>query len=596
MIPRVPIVCFIIGLGSCTTGCNSYDSLPSNSTKSHQKSDAGKKTVELSRIFDLREPAIPPIKTQKITGPLFEEIARQSGLEHKYVNGTADLMLMVQPTGGGCGWIDFDGDGLEDLYLNQGGDPTLPRSSTQPNDQLFRNLGNGLFQNITEFAAIDERDFSQGVAIGDFDNDGFSDIFVTNAGANTLFQNQGDGTFRDVSSIIPNQTTGWHSSAAWGDIDRDGDLDLYVCRYVDFDRFHPRPCQTSKGVRRMCQPNEIEPIPDELYLNQGDGTFREVARERGLSRPGNKALGVAIADFDNDDWPDIYVANDATPNFLLISQNQGTFFQNQADLLGCAVSFEGRPQASMGIAVGDYDRNGYLDLYLTHFEGEWNTLYRNLGPQGFVDATAAAEAVEMTLPMVGFGVAMEDFNQDGREDLLIANGHLDDPGHLGIELAMSAQLFSFNGLKLVDTSNQAGSYFSQRFIGRGVAVADYDNDGDLDAVILNQNSPVALLKNISERGHWLKLSFVGTTSNRRGIGTRVTLRSGDFRLMKELAGGTSYCASHQPTMVFGLGDRKDDCDLEIRWPSGLRQTISSVRLDQALTIVEPELRNAPAAK
>ena len=202
----------------------------------------------------------------------------------------------------------------------------------------------------------------------------------------------------------------------------------------------------------------------------------------------------------------------------------------------------------------------------------------------------------MTLPMVGFGVAMEDFNQDGREDLLIANGHLDDPGHLGIELAMSAQLFSFNGLKLVDTSNQAGSYFSQRFIGRGVAVADYDNDGDLDAVILNQNSPVALLKNISERGHWLKLSFVGTTSNRRGIGTRVTLRSGDFRLMKELAGGTSYCASHQPTMVFGLGDRKDDCDLEIRWPSGLRQTISSVRLDQALTIVEPELRNAPAAK
>ena len=576
----------VLGLAGC--GTESSLSLPTISGSSANSQSNPKKTLPLSKVFDLREPMdATAAPTRLIEGPVFDEVASQSGVVHQYVNGPPQLLLMVQPTGGGCGWIDYDRDGLWDLYLNQAGDPSLPRSPSQPSDQLFRNLGAGQFLQVSTVARIDERDFSQGVAVGDFDNDGFDDVIVTNAGANTLFQNQGDGTFRDVSDAALKQTNGWHSSAAWGDIDRDGDLDLYVCRYVEFDRFHPRICWTPKGVHRMCQPNEIEPTPDEMYLNRGDGTFDAVAHERGLFGPANKALGVAIADFDNDDWPDIYVANDPHPSFLFINQKDA-HFSNMADVLGCAVGADGRAQAGMGIAVGDYDHNGFLDLYLTHFEGEWNTLYRNLGPQGFVDATASAGGVEITLPMVGWGTVMEDFNQDGHDDLLIANGHLDDPGHLGIELAMKTQLFSFNGLKIVDVSDHGGAYFSHRYIGRGVATADYDNDGDLDAVIVNQNAAVSLLKNNSARGHWLKLEFVGRESNRRGIGTRVVLRIGDESFMRELAGGTSYCSSNQPALVFGLGARKGDCELEVRWPNGMRQTISNVAVDQALTLVEPK--------
>ena len=579
----------LIGISSCIP-----TSLPistSNSTSAVAVRPTAKKAPQLSKIFDLREPVTQTSVQTSIEGPLFEEVAQESGVAHVYLTGESDLKLMVQPTGGGCGWIDYDGDGLWDLYLNQGGDPSLPRSPAQPSDQLFRNLGGGRFERITDFARVDERDFSQGVAIGDFDNDGFSDIFVTNAGANTLFQNRGDGTFRDISDVALQQTNGWHSSAAWGDLDRDGDLDLYVCRYVEFDRFHPQPCRTAKGERKMCQPNEVDPTPDEMYLNRGDGTFEAVAQTRGLFGPGNRALGVAIADFDNDDWPDIYVANDATPNFLFLNQRDGQF-RNLADLLGCAVASEGRAQASMGVAVGDYDHNGFLDLYLTHFEGEWNTLYRNLGPQGFVDVTASAGGVEMTLPMVGFGTVMEDFNQDGHDDLLVANGHLDDPGHLGIDMAMKPQVFSFNGLKLVDCSDRAGAYFSQRMIGRGVATADYDDDGDLDAVVVNQNASVSLLRNISVRGHWLKLQFIGLESNRRGIGTRVTLRIGNEVFMRELAGGTSYCSSNQPVLVFGLGTRNESCELEVRWPNGTRQTIPNVAVDRAMTIVEPRNEEA----
>ena len=590
MNPRLPaaLVIFGLGIGGCFSQPSSIPGMPTGTSTTLTGHESAKKPVQLSKIFDLREPPSHVSESGPIGGPVFEDVAGQSGIHHIYLSGPAELLLMVQPTGGGCGWIDFDGDGFADLYLNQGGDPSAPRSSAQPSDQLYRNLGNGQFANVTLSSGIDERDYSQGVAIGDFDNDGFCDILVTNAGANTLFQNRGDGTFQDVSQAAMTQTTGWHSSAAWGDLDRDGDLDLYICRYVDFDRFHPQLCHTAKGLRKMCQPNDVEALPDELYLNQGDGTFIAVAKERGLYGPGNKALGVAIADFDNDDWPDIYVANDATPNFLFINQKDGQF-QNQADLLGCAVALEGRAQASMGVAVGDYDRNGYLDLYLTHFEGEWNTLYQNKGTQGFFDVTASAGGVEMTMPMVGFGVVMEDFNQDGREDLLIANGHLDDPGHLGIELAMNPQVFTFNGLKLADVSKTGGPYFSQRFIGRGLATADFDNDGDLDAVIVHQNSEVALLKNVSERGHWLKLEFIGVTSNRKGIGTRVSLRIGNETFIKELSGGTSYCASHQPALFFGLGTRTGTCDLEIRWPNGLRQTKTNVRIDQALTLIEPAI-------
>ena len=566
-------------------GCDSSATSKTTGPLRASRPLVARKPVVLSKIFDLRQPMEIENKSVSVESPVFDDVAQAAGLHHTYVTGDKKLLLMVQPTGGGCGWIDYDRDGNWDLYLNQGGDPSLPPSATQPSDQLFRSLNDGQFHLVTELAGIDERDYSQGVTVGDFDNDGFSDIMVTNIGNCTLYQNLGDGTFRDVSRALQ-QSPGWHSSAAWGDVDRDGDLDLYVCRYVNFDRLHPHLCLSASGERRLCQPNEIEPRPDELYLNEGDETFRAVARERGVFGSSNKALGVTIADFDNDEWPDIYVANDATPNFLFVNQQDGQFL-DKASELGCAVAADGRAQASMGIAVGDYDHNGFLDIYLTHYEGEWNTLYRNLGPAGFTDVTAAAGGVSMTLSMVAFGTVMEDFNCDGHEDLAIANGHLDDPGHLGIQLAMLPQLFSIRDSQITDNSARGGDYFSQRFIGRGMATADYDGDGDLDLAIVHQNAPVSLLRNQSLRGHWLQLQFIGRTSNRQGIGVRVTLRSGNDSFVRELAGGTSYCASHQPVMVFGLGNRDQPCELAIVWPSGRRQAIRVAELDRIIVLSEP---------
>lgn len=572
-------------------GCDLQDSAPRKTIASALAAPVlPTPSSPVSRTFNLLSPEAPRKESEDNqpagATPSFQDVAQGLNLHHTYDNGPAELLLMVQPTGGGCGWIDYDRDGLWDIYLNQGGNPSLPASPDQPSDQLFRNLGTSGFANVTVGARIEERDFSQGVAVGDFDNDGFEDVFVTNAGTDTLLHNQGDGTFADITEQL-NPLKGFSSSAAWGDIDRDGDLDLYVCRYVDFDRFQPKICQTTKGVHKMCQPNDVDPVPDECYLNEGDGGFRRVAEQRGLSGPGNKALGVAIADFDNDDWPDIYVANDATANFLFINRHDG-HFDNQADVLGCAVSSEGRAQASMGVAVGDFDHNQYLDLYLTHFEGEWNTLYRNLGPQGFSDVTAAYGGVEPTLPFVGFGTVMEDFNHDGREDVLVANGHLDDPGHVGVELAMVPLMFTFGDRRLLNCSDAAGDYFRIRQIGRGVATADFDDDGDLDVAIVHQNTPVALLQNSARHGNFLKLEFIGRHSNRRGIGTRVTIRLGKERLMRELAGGTSYCVANQPTLVFGLGPWSDPVDLEIRWPNGNHQHLEGISVNQKLVLTEPD--------
>ena len=518
--------------------------------------------------------------------PAFHDVAGASGITHQYESGASGLLLMVEPVGGGCGWIDFDRDGLWDLYLNQAGDPAALSLVSRPSDQLFRNLGGEQFAAVTGPSGIDEQGYSQGVAIGDFDNDGFDDIFITNVGPDTLYRNQGDGTFVDVTAATIGHDTLWGISAAWGDIDLDGDLDLYVCNYVDFDPYHPQVCRNASGAKIMCQPNQVAPVPDECFLNGGDGTFHPVARERGLFGIGNRAMGVVIADLTNDGWPDIFVANDATANFLFINQRNGNFLE-QAQLLGCAVAADGRAQANMGIALGDYDHNGWLDLYVTHFEGEWNTLFRNRGPEGFEDVSASVGLVPPKLSLVGFGAVMHDFNQDGREELFIANGHLDDPGHLGVPLEMPPQCFTYDGRRWHEVSDRAGDYFRERFVGRGVATADFDNDGDVDLAVVHQNQPMALLRNDSQRGHWLKIEFIGRRSNRNAIGVRATVRQGPQILLQELAGGTSYCAAHQPILVYGLGPSAEECDVEIRWPDGAVQVLEAIGVDQTLRLLEP---------
>lgn len=584
----IAVVCCALALTGCErsqTLEQNKETLPTKIVSPPQQlsddhtAEPNRITAGLSRLRQRAapQPALP------IESPHFRELAAESGVEFIYDNG-AGHGLMVEGTGGGVGWLDYDQDGKWDLYFVQGGDPVAPKPMP-PSDKLFRNLGTGAFADVTESAGVTELGFGQGVSIGDFDADGFDDVFVANVGGDVLFHNLGDGTFENVSRVLEGSALVWSTSAAWVDIDLDGDLDLYVCRYCDFDPRDPTPCRNSKGVAAMCQPKQVPPIPDVLFVNQGDGHFLEQAAARGLSGPENRALGVAAADFDNDGWPDIFVANDATPNFLFRNQHRGQFAESAVQL-GCALMLSGQAQGSMGVALGDYDRNGFLDLFVANFEGEGDTFYQNHGPSGFQEVSGTLGLVSSTLPTVGWGTVMADFNQDGHEDLFVANGHIDDGRHIGGDLEQCPLLFSFDGHRWIEKSRSGGDFFQKASLGRGVAACDFDDDGDLDLVVVHQNSSAALLKNDSTRGHWLKIELIGRTANRRGIGARVFVRTADRTQIQELAGGTSYCSSSQPCLNFGLGAWDQPVSLEIHWPGGGRQTVEQSAIDRRLLILE----------
>jgi hypothetical protein len=519
--------------------------------------------------------------------PNFVDVAGQHGIVHSYDNGASSKSLMVESTGGGCGWIDYDRDGNLDLFLTQGGQPDAPSGAIRPPDSLFRQLADGHFVDVAEMAWVGDRGYGQGVAVGDLDNDGFDDLFVANVGRCSLYLNQGDGTFRPLSEALEGKRDVWSTSAAWGDIDRDGDLDLYICNYAIYDPYHPISCRDKNGNPTICHPRNVEPEPDEFFLNHGDGTFVESSQKLGLYGPGNKALGVVIADLNDDDWPDIYVANDTTPNFLFINE-KGLHFTESSLVLGGAVSATGEPQASMGIAFGDYDGNGLPDLCLTHFTGESNTLYQNLGPQGLHDVSAVTGMRELTLPKLAFGTVMSDFNADGHMDIFFANGHIDPKFSESEGYEMTPQLFSFDGRRWRDGSSVAGEFFQQKAVGRGVASADFDRDGDLDLVVVRQNSTTALLRNESSLGHGLRISVLGLTSNRNGFNAKVTVTCGSRRMTGEFAGGTSYAAAHERLLCFGLDGYDGPCAVQVRWPSGTIDSVEVPHPDRLVLIAEGE--------
>ncbi|TWT51856.1 FG-GAP repeat protein [Thalassoglobus neptunius] len=557
-----------------------------NLSQTPQDSAPEKKSSLFDDLDEILEEDSAP---QELDFPIFfTDTHEEAGIDFEFDNGDSPEKLMPQSTSGGIGWIDYDRDGWPDLYCVQGGYPAAPTREGEPIDELFRNMQDGTFLSVTEAAMLEDIGYGHGVVAGDFNNDGFDDLYVSNVGEDAFYFNNGDGTFEEVAAASGMSNPLWATSAGWGDLNQDGNLDLYVCNYVDYDPFHPTSCVGEEGEPWICHPKDVDPIRNVCFINQGDGTFSEELTERGLEADGSKSLGVVIADFNRDGTQDIYVANDTTANHLFVNQGGGKF-EEQGLALGCSMSGLGQFQASMGLAFGDFDRNGWQDLYAAHFTTDSNTLYRNLGESGFTDATRETGLHLPTLPFLAFGTVMADFNQDGWQDLFVANGHIDDwRATTGDAWYMPPQMFRFNGSQWIECTETAGPYFQGEYLGRAVASADYDRDGDLDLAVSQQAAPVALLRNDSESGHWLQIELIGTTSNRQGIGSEVILRQGDLKLTSQLPGGTSYCASHQPIILFGLGKNKNSCEIEIKWPSGIRQVVSDVAVDQLLTVIEAD--------
>ncbi|MFI5457798.1 MAG: FG-GAP-like repeat-containing protein [Isosphaerales bacterium] len=518
--------------------------------------------------------------------PRFTDDAQTVGLDFVQENADAGGRLIPPVTAsGGVGLLDFDNDGWLDVYLVQGGPfpPEAKPSASTPGDRLFRNRGDGTFQDLSVPSGIGAmaRGYGHGVAVGDFDNDGWADLFVTRWRSYALYRNKRDGTFEDVT-----EKTGlggdrdWPTSAALADLDGDGDLDLYVCHYLKWDDKETRSCADPKDPTiYRCQPLDFEALPDHVFRNDG-GRFVDITREAGIVDRNGRGLGVLAADVDDDGDTDLFVANDMTANYLFL--NKGGFrFEETAHAAGVAGNASGMYQAGMGVACGDLDGDGRLDLAVTNFYNESTTFFRNLGQGSFTDQT---NAIGLALPSryrLGFGIAFLDANNDGWLDLITANGHVHD-GRPQFPWKMPVQLFlGDGGGKLIDVSAQAGPPFQVLRMGRGLAAGDLDNDGRVDIVVVSQNEPVVYFHNrtVSDRGHFLTLLLEGTTSNRDAVAAKVSVNcSGRIRVAPRLGGG-SYQSASDPRLRFGLGTARWADWVEVRWPSGRVDRFSHLAAD-----------------
>ena len=589
---RLSLASLAIVLPAIFAGCQSKepieDNLPRQQRAQSEQLEANPSKGLLDDLdLTASDDSGSPVRQSRIR---FVDVHAESGLNFVFDNGASDQKLMPESTSCGAGWVDFDKDGRPDLYFAQGGDSGATGWSEQPVDQLYRNLDSQRFEKVTNQAALTDSAFGHGVCVGDYNNDGFDDVFVSNVGLDALYENMGDGTFCEVTKPAKIDNFLWAASAAWGDLDLDGDLDLFVCNYVDYNPLQPIACFDKDGSAGTCHPSDVNPVPNKAYFNQGDGTFREESQERGLLGPGSKSLGVVIADFTGDFLPDVYVANDTEANHMFVNQGEGRFEEN-AVVLGCAMGQNGEAQASMGIAYGDYDRNGFPDLYVAHFTTDSNTLYQNLGEVGFTDATRGTGLHLPTLDYLAFGTVMSDIDLNGWQDLFVTNGHIDDWREIkGDYWKMRSQMFSFHEGHWQDCSETAGLYFQKKRLGRAVAAADYDDDGDLDILVVDQNDPVGLLRNDSQKGHGIRVRFIGESSNRNGIGAEVTMQQNDLILVSQLPGGSSYAASNELVLTFGLGDSDAPCRASVRWPSGRQQRIENIEVDSSLIFYERDAK------
>lgn len=521
----------------------------------------------------------------------FDNVAAAAGVGFQHVNGASDARLLAEIMSGGGLFFDADNDGLVDIFLVDGGSLTAPAVAARARHRFFRNHGNGRFEDVSRDSGITHPQYGMGACAADYDNDGWTDLYVTNVGPNSLYRNIGGQRFVDVTSRAgvagPSQ---FSASCAFADVDNDGDVDLFVVNYVDARPDNNIFCgDATRQFRLYCHPLNFTPLTDILYRNNGDGTFTDVSRQAGIAGHRGNGLGIVFGDYDDDGRIDAFVANDTTPNFLYHNEGNGTF-KEVALVSGVAVASDGTPRAGMGTDFGDYDGDGRLDLFVTNHELEAHTLFRNLGRGLFEDATFPAGIGTATLPYVGFGTVFLDVDNDGDLDLAVANGHvMNSPQHVrpGAKEAQRNLLFRNDRGRFTEIGTQAGPGFALERVSRTLAAADVDNDGALDLLVVNNGGPADLLRNASASGNnAVLLRLVGTRSNRSAVGARVRATIGSATQLREVKAGSTYLGQNDLRVHLGLGRATAIDRLEIRWPGTTTETIQNVGANQMVTITE----------
>ena len=543
-------------------------------------------------------------KSPNLPSITFSDVAPAAGINSVLTCGSREKNYILEVYGSGCVWLDYNNDGYVDLYIVNGStvENLLSPSGSKnaPHNYLFRNNGDGTFTDVTRRAGVEGYGWGFGAVAADYNNDGFVDLFVYNYGPNILYRNNGDGTFTDVTAQahVAGRNLVWSAGAAFGDYDNDGYLDLFVAGHIDFDLRHPPlpgqlTCTYRNKVMRACGPRGLKGSPDALYHNNGDGTFTEVTERAGVI---DKDLGygfaVLVEDLDGDGWPDIFVANDSSRNYFYRNKGNGTF-EEMGIPVGLAYNGEGEEQSNMGIAVGDYDNDGWTDLFVTTFAHDSKTLFHNDGKGIFTDVSYPSGLGEATIPYLGMATFFMDYNNDGLKDLFIVNGHLYpevDQFFADEHYLQNPQLFENQGNgKFLEVTQNVG-LSALRLGGRGGAFCDYDNDGGIDVAITTIDGRPLLLRNEGANiaGHWLQVKTVGTKSNRDGIGALVKVAAGALTQWDRVRTGGSWLSGNDTRLHFGLGERQEVDWVEIRWPSGKVDWLKHVSANQVLVVVEGE--------
>ena len=542
-------------------------------------------------------PAAPAVASPAVAGEpgpfRFVDIRPDSGVDFVHVSGMTPEKLFPTANGSGVALFDYDGDGRLDLYFATGN--VLPLSTAPAaSNRLYKNLGGGKFRDETEHSGLGFRGYCHGITVGDIDNDGDPDVFLSNYGGDALYINHGDGTFSEAGRAAGLFRPGtWSSSAAFLDYDNDGNLDLYVSRYGDWQ--YPRDDRfcgdDARKIRRYCPPMTLTTVKHALFRNNGDRTFTDVTDAAGVGRSDGHGFAAVAADLDGDGKVDLYVANDRDPHFLFLNNGDGTF-RDVTEESGAAYDIEGRAQSGMGVDAEDVDGDGRPELFVTNFADEYNTLYRNLGRGYFLDATANFGLAVDSLPWIGWGCILADLDNDGWPDAVVANAEIDDNAEsLGKRIGYQEPplLHHNRGGKHFRLANRgAGAYFEGRHLGHGLAVGDLDDDGDLDLVINHKDGPPAILRNDTPAAnHWIRLAIAGTRSPRDAIGARVEVSAGGRVIHRLKKSGHSLMSSHDPRILVGLGGSQSVDRVTVRWPSGTVSTLDRPAVGRTHRVVEP---------